>query len=469
MNIINIKDKNINGDLMIENYLIKYESNEEVLYLYLNYNYEFGAFNKGKSFFQELKKLLNNKYINFKGNKIVLVVSGIVIGTIFLNNIDYKKYDNNLDNYQYINQVVLNDFNSQEEFIIPVNKNEVIIDNSSNNSEINNINEKNISQNGITNDNIIQNTNQTNINLDNNKPNNEITYTDTNINTNIYTITDTTINNNEIVDDENTNQTIVTIYRSNGEILNIELEEYIIGVVAGEMPASFNMEALKVQAIIARTYALKSMENNKLLTDTTSTQVYIDKQQMYQKWGSDFNKYFFKIKEAVNSTEGMIITYDNELIDAVYFANSNGYTEDAKEVWGYNIPYLKSVESPYDINTTRYKKVVTKSYDEVSNILGFNVDENVEIYNILKNNSNRVTSITINDKTYTGIEFRNLFSLNSADFEIEITNVGLTITTYGYGHGVGVSQYGANGMANQGYNFEDIINYYYKNVTLNTK
>lgn len=95
MNINCTKDKNNNGDLMIENYLIKHESNEEVLYLYLNYNYEFGTFNKGKTFFQDLKKLLNNKYINFKGNKIVLVVSGIVIGTIFLNNIDYKNYDNN--------------------------------------------------------------------------------------------------------------------------------------------------------------------------------------------------------------------------------------------------------------------------------------------------------------------------------------------------------------------------------------
>ena len=451
MNIINLIDKNNNGDDMIEKYLIKQENNNEVLYLYLNYNYEFGSLNKGKTFFKQLKELLNNKYINFKGNKIVLIVSGIVIGSIFLNNIKQPIHDNNsLYNHHYINQIVLNDFNNQEEFIIPIN----------NNNEITEINTNN---NTINNDNIL-------ITIENDKkqyntPNNDTVNNTTN-NSTTNESNNTIENNNEINNINISNETYVTIYRSNGEILNIELEEYLIGVVAGEMPASFHIEALKVQAILARTYALKSIEKNKILTDTTSTQVYIDKQQMYQKWGADFNKYYFKIKEAVNSTEGMIITYNNELIDAVYFANSNGYTEDSKEVWGYNIPYLKSVESPYDINTTRYKKVVTKSFDEVSNILGFSIDENVEIYNILKNNSNRVTSITINDKTYTGIEFRNLFSLNSTDFEIEITNVGLNITTYGYGHGVGVSQYGANGMANQGYNFEDIISYYYQKIKI---
>lgn len=244
------------------------------------------------------------------------------------------------------------------------------------------------------------------------------------------------------------------------------MEEYLIGVVAAEMPASFNTEALKAQAIIARTYALKSIERNKLLTDTVSTQAYIDTYEMQLKWGGDYNLYYNKIKEAVNSTEGLIITYNNELIDAVYFANSNGYTEDSKEVWGNTIPYLKSVESPYDINTTRYKKNTFITYEEASNILGFNIDQNVSIYNILRNESNRVTSITINDKTYTGIEFRNLFKLNSADFEIEKNEFGLNITTYGYGHGVGMSQYGANGMANNGYGFDSIIKYYYKGVSI---
>ena len=231
------------------------------------------------------------------------------------------------------------------------------------------------------------------------------------------------------------------------------------------MPASFHNEALKVQAVIARTYALKTIQRNKKLTDTSSTQVYIDNEQMKNKWGKDYEKYYNKIKQAVNDTEGLVIVYNNDYIDAVYFANSNGYTEDAKNVWGNDFPYLRSVESSWDINTNRYQSTKSFSYEEASNILGFTIDENVQIYNILRNNSHRISSITINDKSYTGIDIRNLFHLNSADFDIEINDNNLTFTTYGYGHGVGLSQYGANGMANNGYSFSDIIQYYYQGVT----
>ena len=434
---------------MIQNYSIKYENNEEVLYLYLNYDYEFGSFNKGNSFFTQLKDFLNNKIINFKGRKIVLVVSGIIIGTILLNNNYYKPYkidNSNNNNINYVNQVVLNDFNNQPEFIINVDEEDKL------------------------NDEII-------VNEDNNIKNNEISYFNTNTSTISEDINNNQISANDIINDNiqnneekyNTienNKIMVTLYRSNGEILNIELEEYLIGVVAGEMPASFNIEALKVQAVIARTYTLKSLQRGKLLTDTVSTQVYIDNNQMKTKWGADYNKYYNKIKEAVNSTEGLYITYNGDYIDAVYFSTSNGYTEDSKYVWGNSIPYLKSVESTWDINASSYLRTTTVSFQEASNILGFNIDQNVSIYNILRNESNRITSITINDKTYTGIEIRNLFNLRSADFDINIKEDGLEFTTYGYGHGVGVSQYGANGMANNGYNYNDIINYYYKNVNI---
>lgn len=433
---------------MIQNYSIKYENNEEVLYLYLNYDYEFGSFNKGNPFFTQLKDFLNNKIINFKGRKIVLVVSGIIIGTILLNNNYYKSYkiDNSNNNINYVNQVVLNDFNNQPEFIINVDEEDKL------------------------NDEII-------VNEDNNIKNNEISYFNTNTSTISEDINNNQISANDIINDNiqnneekyNTienNKIMVTLYRSNGEILNIELEEYLIGVVAGEMPASFNIEALKVQAVIARTYTLKSLQRGKLLTDTVSTQVYIDNNQMKTKWGADYNKYYNKIKEAVNSTEGLYITYNGDYIDAVYFSTSNGYTEDSKYVWGNSIPYLKSVESTWDINASSYLRTTTVSFQEASNILGFNIDQNVSIYNILRNESNRITSITINDKTYTGIEIRNLFNLRSADFDINIKEDGLEFTTYGYGHGVGVSQYGANGMANNGYNYNDIINYYYKNVNI---
>ena len=431
---------------MIDHYNIKYENKEQVLYIYLNYNYEFASFNKNKSFFTELKKLITNKYLNFKGTKIVLIASGIIIGTIFLNNINYKNNNYNIDNNRYVQKVILNDFLGYDNYTINTDniENNIKIDNTNNKPEIENTN----------NNEIINNTNTLEI------------INDTNTNTKEI-INDTITNDNtNIIGETNIIENTITIYRSNGEIINIELEDYLIGVVAGEMPASFNIEALKVQAIIARTYTLKSIKRNKILTDTVDTQVYIDEEQMHDKWGSDFNKYYNKIKEAVTSTKDLVITYNNDYIDAVYFANSNGYTEDAKEVWGYNIPYLKSVECKYDINSTNYLRIKTISYEELSNKLNIPIDNTVEIYNILRNNSHRIISISINDKTYTGIEIRNILNLRSADFDISITDEGLEFTTYGYGHGVGISQYGANGMANNGYNYESIIKYFYQSVTI---
>ena len=461
---------------MIESYNIKFENNEEVLYIYLNYNYEFASFNKNdKSFFKELKKIINNKFLNFKGHKIVLIASGIIIGTIFLNNININTNNNynNIDNNKYVQTLILNDFNGYDKYIINTDTDKNINNELLNNNKTQ-INEK------ITTNNIKINNNKTNNNQENNNITTNSTNTQNQENNNITTNTTNTQNqennnNNEITQEKNVtteieniedSKKIVTIYRKNGEVLNIELEEYLIGVVAGEMPASFNIEALKVQAIIARTYTLKSISRNKILTDTVDTQVYIDNEEMHNKWGTDFNKYYNKIKDAVNSTEGLIITYNNTLIDAVYFANSNGYTEDAKEVWGYNIPYLKSVECSYDINTRNYQKNITISYEELSNKLNMNIDNNVEIYNILRNSSHRIISISINDLTYTGIELRNLLNLRSADFDINITDSGLEFITYGYGHGVGVSQYGANGMANNGNNYESIIKYFYNNVSI---
>ena len=431
---------------MIDHYNIKYENKEQVLYIYLNYNYEFASFNKNKSFFTELKKLITNKYLNFKGTKIVLIASGIIIGTIFLNNINYKNNNYNIDNNRYVQKVILNDFLGYDNYTINTDniENNIKIDNTNNKPEIENTN----------NNEIINNTNTLEI------------INDTNTNTKEI-INDTITNDNtNIISETNIIENTITIYRSNGEIINIELEDYLIGVVAGEMPASFNIEALKVQAIIARTYTLKSIKRNKILTDTVDTQVYLDINQMQDKWGSDFNKYYNIIKEAVTSTKDLVITYNNDYIDAVYFANSNGYTEDAKEVWGYNIPYLKSVECKFDINSTNYLRTKTISYEELSNKLNIPIDNTVEIYNILRNNSHRIISISINDKTYTGIEIRNILNLRSADFDISITDEGLEFTTYGYGHGVGISQYGANGMANNGYNYESIIKYFYQSVTI---
>lgn len=247
------------------------------------------------------------------------------------------------------------------------------------------------------------------------------------------------------------------------------MEEYLVGVVAAEMPASFNSEALKAQAILARTYALKKISKGEKLTDTVSTQAYIDKTEMQNKWGNDYSKYYNKIVSAVNGTKGQVVKYKGNYIEALYHSTSNGKTESAKEVWGQDIPYLKSVDSSWDKKTSAYLKIENKEIDKVMEILGININKNTNIEILSKDESGRVRKIKVEDKIYDGIEFRNLFGLRSTDFDITITEKGLEIITRGYGHGVGMSQYGANEMAKMGYNYKDIINHYYQNVKITSQ
>lgn len=257
---------------------------------------------------------------------------------------------------------------------------------------------------------------------------------------------------------------MVTIYRNSGQILKLELEEYIVGVVAAEMPASFSSEALKAQSVVARTYALRRISRGEKLTDTVSTQAYIDMDQMKTKWGADYSKYYNKIKSAVSKTQGEYITYQGNYINAVYHSTSNGYTEDAINVWNESFPYLKSVESSWDKKVSSYERTINKDFRNVLEVTGLN--EVGEIKILSRNQSGRVETIQVGDKTYSGVEFRNLLGLRSADFDIEIIDGKLEITTRGYGHGVGMSQYGANEMSKQGYSYKQIINHYYTGVQI---
>ena len=243
---------------------------------------------------------------------------------------------------------------------------------------------------------------------------------------------------------------------STGEIKNIELEDYIVGVVAGEMPASFNEEALKAQAIASRTYAIYKMKNSNgtydLVTDKTN-QVYITEDKMKKLWQENFDYYFEKIKKAVYDTKDLIMTYNGNVILSMYFARSNGKTEDAILVFGSNEEYLKSVESPEESLTSE----VTISKDEFCNKLN--------ISNVLKSSSGRINSLNINGKTFKGTEIRTLFDLKSTDFDISIGSE-IKFVTKGYGHGVGMSQYGANKLAQNGKNYEEILKHYYQNINI---
>ena len=232
------------------------------------------------------------------------------------------------------------------------------------------------------------------------------------------------------------------------------------------MPASFNMEALKAQAVVARTYALKTINTGKILTDDVKTQTFKDNDELKKIWGSNYDTYFNKVKSAVLSTKGEYLTYNGTIIDAVYHSTSNGKTENAKNVWGNSVPYLISVDSMYDNLNPSYEKTTFVSYTDISNKLKLEVNGDTTIKLVGVTEGDRVSYINILDRTFTGVEFRNILGLRSADFDIEKTDLGLNIITRGYGHGVGMSQYGANGMAKAGINYKEILKHYYYGIKI---
>lgn len=246
----------------------------------------------------------------------------------------------------------------------------------------------------------------------------------------------------------------------NNQQFKITLQDYIIGVVAAEMPASFHEEALKAQSIASRTYLINTLSTTPIDT-TTNNQVYIDKQTMKEKWGTDFETYYNKISKCVKDTKRKIITYNNQPIKAFYHSMSNGYTDSSINVFNEQYDYLNITKS-YEENTTR---TITLSKQYFCTKL--NIDcSNITITNIDKDKSNRIKTITINNKLYNGTTVRNLLSLRSTDFTINILDDLVEITTKGYGHGVGMSQYGANHMANDNKTYKEILLHYYQNTEI---
>ena len=261
----------------------------------------------------------------------------------------------------------------------------------------------------------------------------------------------------------NENSDILVQLQINDELLTLPLEDYVIGVVAQEMPASFSDEAIKAQAVAARTFALYNLQSKQYLT--TSMQAYISVEQMQEKWQDEFDYYYNKIKNLVLETKDLVLTYNGELIKSYYYAMSNGMTEDSLVVFNEDLPYIKEVESDYDnesLNKFKYDKVLSRQ--EFCNKLDISCNK-ITISSIKRDVSNRVTSLKINNKDFSGVKVRQLLDLRSTDFAISIDEY-VTITTKGYGHGVGMSQYGANGMAKDNKNFVEILQHYYQNVEI---
>ncbi len=261
---------------------------------------------------------------------------------------------------------------------------------------------------------------------------------------------------------------MVTVQRSSGEIQTIPLEQYVAGVVASELGAGYNDASYKAQALAARTYAVKRINEGLILTDTTSNQVYRDPAQLQQLWGSaDYNTYYPEIVAAVNETSGQVIEYNGQLIDALFFSTSNGRTEDPVYVWGGDVPYLKSVSSSYDTQSPYYYHVNTYSYNEFATRLGIS---SANLYaNVLTRTANgSVNAINISGRTFSGTYVESHLGLNSTDFDISFSNGQVTITQRGWGHGVGLSQYGAYMMGQEGYSYQQIIHHYYTGVDIVT-
>lgn len=246
--------------------------------------------------------------------------------------------------------------------------------------------------------------------------------------------------------------------------INIPLEDYVTGVVAAEMPALFLEEALKTQAIISRTFALYLLQSRNYLT--LADQAYLTNEELKDKWQEDYDTYYQKISSQVLATKNLVITYDNQLIKSYYYAMSNGKTADVNTVFNETYPYIAVIDSTYDNETQKNFSVTTTfTFNDFCTSLSIPC-QNLLIENIIIDNSNRVVSLTINNKDFTGLEIRQKLNLRSTDFTITKENDLIFVTTKGYGHGVGLSQYGANGMAKNGANYEEIIKYYYQNVEI---
>ena len=274
--------------------------------------------------------------------------------------------------------------------------------------------------------------------------------------------------------------TISLLHKKTGEVEQVNLEEYLCNVVSAEMPATFEKEALKAQAIVARTYTIykilnKKHDNADICDDSTCCQAWISKDDRLAKWEENQRESNWKkICNAVNETSGKIITYENKPIDAFFHSNSGGITEVPVNVWGgTGYPYLQSVETSGENAYTQYASEVTLSQEELINKLkekysDISIDfANSEDIKILEyTESTRVKTVKFGNHEISGVEARTLFGLKSTNFEISRDGSNIKFSVKGYGHGVGMSQTGADSMAKNGSGAEEIIKHFYTGVEI---
>lgn len=278
----------------------------------------------------------------------------------------------------------------------------------------------------------------------------------------------------EFVSQEPATHPMITLLRTDGTVEEIELEEYVLCVVLKEMPASFEPDALKAQAVVARTYAVKRLDGNtkhpeaSLCTNAQCCQGYCTVEDYLAQGGK--KDAVEKVQLAVTDTANEVITYENALIDATYFSCSGGITEDAEVVWGTDVPYLQSVESPGEENASHFADTTWIPLDDFQSLLGQQMKNNPQkwLQDISYTDGGSVATIRFENITYNGTTFRQKLGLRSTAFHISVTDNGVLIQTRGFGHRVGMSQYGADAMAVNGHTYKEILTHYYTGVEITT-
>ena len=265
---------------------------------------------------------------------------------------------------------------------------------------------------------------------------------------------------------------------STKKINEIDMFEYVVGAVAAEMPPTYHSQALRAQAAVCYTYAVKkrsspdpTLGGADITDDSAVHQGYLDAAARKEKWGDKYETYEKKIEEAVKDVFGKTITYDGETITAAFHAISCGQTFSAEEVWDKDVPYLKSVTSAGDKLSPDYSSTLTLTADEFKKAFAgsgaeLGGDAKKWIGEIKKTDSGYISCAVIGEKEFTGAQVREKLGLRSACFEIKCTDDEFKITVHGYGHGVGMSQYGADYMARQGSDWQEIIKHYYTGVEI---
>ena len=266
---------------------------------------------------------------------------------------------------------------------------------------------------------------------------------------------------------------VTVLKHDTGQTESYSLEKYLEGVVAAEMPASFHAEALKAQAVAARTFIYNRIISDSpdpdhpdahVCTDSTHCKAFFSEEHLETKMGDGwYETYFPKIQASVIETCGEIVTYENEPIVAVFHSTGRGRTENAKDVWGGDLPYLKSVESSGDISSPKFTSTVEVAKTKVCETLG--VTE-AHVYGYERSEGGAVLTVNIGGYLFKGTDIRSYFDLKSANFEIEEKDDAFIFHVKGSGHGVGLSQYGANALAEAGSNYIDILTTYYTDVSL---